>query len=63
MQPQPTYNIPPEGENFETSALLKMLVSAHRHLAELKGCTKSTLNQGILIAPLLVALLAEGGQA
>jgi Fic family protein len=34
---------------FETPAILKRLVSAHRRLAELKGVAASMPNQGILI--------------
>jgi Fic family protein len=37
---------------FETPAVLKKLVSAHRHLAELKGVVSSMPNQAILISTL-----------
>ncbi|RYF46831.1 MAG: Fic family protein [Comamonadaceae bacterium] len=35
--------------DLHTPELLKALVAAHRHLAELKGCAASIPNQGILI--------------
>lgn len=41
--------LPPNGVNFDAPELLKALALAHRHLAELKGCAKSILNQAILI--------------
>ncbi|MFT3760132.1 Fic family protein [Thauera sp.] len=41
--------LPPAGVDFHTPELLKVLVTAHRHLAELKGCAASIPNQGILI--------------
>lgn len=41
--------LPPAGVDFQTPQLLQALVSAHRHLAELKGCAGSIPNQGILI--------------
>ncbi len=47
----PTYDLPalpPPGE-LETPAVLRLLVHAHRHLAELKGRAASMPNQGILI--------------
>jgi len=34
---------------FETAAILKKLVSAHRHLAELKGLAQTMPNPGILV--------------
>lgn len=37
---------------FETPAILRKLVSAHRHLAELKGVASSVPNQSILISTL-----------
>ncbi|MEP7311519.1 MAG: Fic family protein [Pseudomonadota bacterium] len=37
---------------FETPAILRRLVSAHRHLAELKGVASSVPNQDILISTL-----------
>lgn len=37
---------------FETAPILKALVAAHRHLAELKGVAASMPNQGILISTL-----------
>lgn len=48
----PNYQIPelpPLGVNFQIPDLLMALVSAHRHLAELKGCAASIPNQAILI--------------
>lgn len=42
-------DLPPAGVDFQTPELLKALVSAHRHLAELKGCAASIPNQAILI--------------
>ena len=48
-----TLSLPPleslDPRRFDTSAILKKLISAHRHLAELKGVTASMPNQGILI--------------
>lgn len=52
MTLQATYAIPelpPNWVDFQTPELLKVLVSAHRHLAELKGCAASIPNQAILI--------------
>lgn len=52
MALQPTYPIPelpPPGVNLQTPQLLKALVAAHRHLAELKGRAASIPNQAILI--------------
>ena len=52
MTLQPSYSIPklpPLGVDFQTPELLKALVAAHRHLAELKGCAASIPNQAILI--------------
>lgn len=43
--------LPPQGE-LETSAILKELVKAHRHLAELKGIAKTIPNENILISTL-----------
>jgi Fic family protein len=42
-------DLPPGGVDFQTPELLKALVLAHRHLAELKGCAASIPNQAILI--------------
>lgn len=42
-------DLPPVDVDLQTPELLKALVSAHRHLAELKGCAGSIPNQGILI--------------
>ncbi len=42
-------DLPPAGVDLQTPALLKALVAAHRHLAELKGCAASIPNQAILI--------------
>ena len=47
-----TYSIPalpPSGVDFEQADLLRALVKAHRHLAELKGCAASIPNQAILV--------------
>lgn len=38
--------------DLETPAVLKALISAHRHLAELKGVAKTIPNEGILITTL-----------
>lgn len=38
--------------DLETPAVLKALISAHRHLAELKGVAKTIPNEGILISTL-----------
>ena len=46
--------LPPAGVDFHTPELLKVLVTAHRHLAELKGCAASIPNQGILINTLVL---------
>lgn len=53
----PTYPIPelaPLSSDLQTPELLMALVSAHRHLAELKGCTASIPNQAILINTLVL---------
>ncbi|THF62924.1 Fic family protein [Pseudothauera nasutitermitis] len=42
-------DLPPTSVDFQTPELLIALVSAHRYLAELKGCAASIPNQGILI--------------
>ncbi|WP_374324957.1 Fic family protein [Azonexus sp.] len=42
-------DLPPAGVDFQTPDLLRALVAAHRHLAELKGCAASIPNQAILI--------------
>lgn len=42
----------PPLKNLETPAVLKALIAAHRHLAELKGVAKTIPNQGILISTL-----------
>lgn len=42
-------DLPPAGVNFQGPELFNALVSANRHLAELKGCAGSIPNQGILI--------------
>lgn len=43
--------LPPEAD-LETPAVLKALISAHRHLAELKGVAKTIPNEGMLISTL-----------
>ncbi len=49
-QPLP-YQVPllPHGRNMETPQVLRQLVEAHRHLAELKGVTTSIPNERILM--------------
>ncbi len=42
-------DLPTPGVELQTPELLKALVAAHRHLAELKGCAASIPNQAILI--------------
>lgn len=42
-------DLPPAGIDLQTPELLRELVAAHRHLAELKGCAASIPNQRILI--------------
>ncbi|MCL1126657.1 Fic family protein [Shewanella surugensis] len=42
----------PEPEQLETRAVLKMLATAHRYLAELKGVAASIPNENILISTL-----------
>lgn len=42
----------PPPQELETSAILRALVGAHRHLAELKGVAKTIPNEGILISTL-----------
>lgn len=52
MTLQTTYplpSLPPAGVDFQAPELLKALVAAHRHLAELKGCAASIPNQAILV--------------
>ncbi len=43
--------LPPKVD-LETPAVLKALISAHRHLAELKGVAKTIPNEGMLISTL-----------
>jgi len=50
----PIPELPPLGVDFQTPELLKALVSAHRYLAELKGCAVSIPNQDILINTLVL---------
>ncbi|MDR0776083.1 MAG: Fic family protein [Azonexus sp.] len=50
----PIPKLPPPGVDFQAPELLKALVSAHRHLAELKGCAASIPNQAILINTLVL---------
>ena len=42
----------PPSQELETPAVLRALVNAHRHLAELKGVAKTIPNEGILISTL-----------
>ena len=42
----------PPNDSLETSAVLKALIKAHRHLAELKGVAKTIPNEGILVSTL-----------
>lgn len=52
MTLQPSYpipHLPPPGVNFQTSEVFNAVVTANRHLAELKGCAASIPNQAILI--------------
>lgn len=42
----------PPTQELETPAVLRALVGAHRHLAELKGVAKAIPNEGILISTL-----------
>ncbi len=42
----------PPALNLETEAVLRALVSAHRHLAELKGVARTIPNEGLLISTL-----------
>lgn len=51
-----TYSIEqfPDTRQLENTAIYKKLVSAHRHLAELKGVCRSIPNQGILINTLIL---------
>lgn len=51
MSNSPLPPLPPNGE-IETPAVLKALISAHRHLAELKGVARTIPNEGILISTL-----------
>ena len=51
MRNLPLEPLPPKGD-IETTAVLKALISAHRHLAELKGVAKTIPNQGILLSTL-----------
>ena len=50
----PIPELPVPGVDFQTPELLKALVLAHRHLAELKGCAVSIPNQSILIDTLVL---------
>lgn len=55
--PSPSYALPalpPSGVDFDSPVLLKALVAAHRHLAELKGSAQSIPNQQILINTLVL---------
>ncbi len=42
----------PPAQELETPNVLRALVKAHRHLAELKGVAKTIPNEGILISTL-----------
>lgn len=44
-------HFPPKGP-LETPAVLRALVAAHRHLAELKGVARSIPNEGLLVSTL-----------
>lgn len=47
-------DLPPPQVDLHTPELLLALVAAHRHLAELKGCSASIPNQDILINTLVL---------
>lgn len=47
-------DLPPPQVDLHTPELLLALVAAHRHLAELKGCSASIPNQDILINNLML---------
>lgn len=47
-------DLPPPQVNLHTLELLLALVAAHRHLAELKGCSASIPNRDILINNLML---------
>ena len=51
MPNTPLPPLPPTSE-IETPTVLKALIQAHRHLAELKGVARTIPNEGILIATL-----------
>ena len=42
-------SFPPQAESLETPAVLRALIVAHRHLAELKGTARTIPSQGILL--------------
>jgi len=46
--------LPPKNVSFETSAILKKLIEAHKNLAELKGISKIIPNQTVLINTLSI---------
>ena len=48
---KPLAPLPPQID-LETPAVLKALIAAHRHLAELKGVAKTIPNEGMLISTL-----------
>ncbi|MDR2880383.1 MAG: Fic family protein [Azoarcus sp.] len=50
----PIPELPPPNVDFQSQELLTALVSAHRYLAELKGCAMSIPNQTILINTLVL---------
>jgi len=56
MKLKPTYQLPalPPAQIAETNAILRALVVARSHLAELKGTARSIPNQGILIDSLFL---------
>lgn len=46
------YPFPPSRESLETPAILRALIPAHRHLAELEGVARAIPNQGLLLTTL-----------
>lgn len=51
MAPDTHDHFPPAG-SLETPAVLRALVAAHRHLAELKGVARTIPNEGLLVSTL-----------
>ena len=64
MELRQTYELPPlpPPAEFETAPVLRALVDAHRHLAELKGRAATVPNQSVLISTLSLQEAMESSE-